>query len=102
MIKQYIEDTGSRYPIYADPSQAVYKTLGLRRSLALGEKKPDYITFGLREGIVKGFWKVLKAGTNAFKAGDFKQNGGEYVWLTMKANIGFCLAPEKTVPGDIR
>lgn len=76
MIKEYIKETGCKYPIYADPSQKLYTTLGMAKTLALG-KKPQYMSFGIWGGIVKGISNGLKAGTNALKGGDVKQVGGE-------------------------
>ena len=51
------------------------------RTLALGKKKPEYMSFGVMGGIVKGIGLGLKAGMGAFKSGDMKQVGGEYVPL---------------------
>jgi AhpC/TSA antioxidant enzyme len=76
LIKSYVEDTGSKYPVYADPSQKLFDAFGLARTLALG-KKPNYMSFGLVGGIMKGIMNALKAGTKAFKAGDVTQVGGE-------------------------
>ena len=77
LIKTYAKDTGAKYPIYADPSQTLFKTLGLGRTLALG-KKPEYMSFGVVGGIIKGVSNGLKAGFGMFKSGDVKQVGGEY------------------------
>ena len=76
VIKDYVRDTGSKYPIYCDPSQKLYDVLGMAKTLAPGSK-PDYMSFGLLGGIVKGISNGLKAGLNVFKAGDVRQVGGE-------------------------
>jgi hypothetical protein len=76
LIKSYVQDTGSKYAIYADPSQKLYDAFGLARTLAPGTK-PDYMSFGIFGGVVKGLTNAFKAGTKAFKAGDVKQVGGE-------------------------
>ena|SRR5438045_2119890 len=76
MIKDYVKDTGSKYPIYGDPSQKLYDVLGMAKTLALGNK-PEYMSFGVWGGIVKGISNGFKAGLNAFKAGDIRQVGGE-------------------------
>jgi hypothetical protein len=78
LIKDYATSTGAKYPIYADPSQSLYKLFGLVRNLTWGKKDPEYMSFGLVGGIFKGISAGLKAGPNAFKSGDKKQNGGEY------------------------
>ena len=78
LIKQYIKDTESKYPVYADPTQNLHKTFGLMRTLAMG-KKPDYMSFGLWGGVKKGIAHYIKAGTSALRGGDIKQVGGEYL-----------------------
>ena len=40
-------------------------------------KKPDYMSFGIWGGVLKGISSGIKAGTKVFKAGDVKQVGGE-------------------------
>ena len=77
LIKDYVATTAAKYPIYADPSRSLYKLFGLVRSLSWGNKKPNYMSFGLVGAIMKGISAGLKAGSNAFKSGDKKQNGGE-------------------------
>jgi hypothetical protein len=77
LIKEYVEHTGSKYPIYADPTQSVYKEFALVRTLTWGGKA-DYMTVGLLGGIARGIWYGLKMGRNATKGGDMKQVGGEY------------------------
>ena len=77
MIKDYASNTGSKYPIYADPSQSLYKLFGLVRSLNWGNKKPEYMSFGMFGAVLKGISAGIKAGSNALKSGDKKQNGGE-------------------------
>jgi hypothetical protein len=77
VIKTYSADAGSKFPIYADPEANLYKTFGMVRSLAWGEKKPDWMSFGLVGGFFKGVRNGLKSGRNVFKGGDPKQNGGE-------------------------
>jgi AhpC/TSA antioxidant enzyme len=76
-IKNYAKECGCNFPIYADPTQKVYDTLGMIRTLALGDKKPEYMSFGVFGGIVKGIMNGIKAGSHAFKGGDIKQVGGE-------------------------
>ena len=81
LIKDYAASTGAKYPIYADPSQKLYKLFGLVRNLTWGKKSPEYMSFGLVTGVIKGISAGLKAGPNAFKSGDKTQNGGEYKTL---------------------
>lgn len=77
VIKNYAKECGSKFPIYADPTQKVYDTLGMIRTLSLGDKRPEYMSFGLFGGIIKGIKNGIRAGGNAFKGGDVRQVGGE-------------------------
>lgn len=77
LIKDYAANTGAKYPIYADPSQSLYKLFGLVRNLKWGKKDPEYMSFGMFSGVIKGIAAGLRAGSNAFKSGDKQQNGGE-------------------------
>ena len=101
LIKPYVKETGSKYPLYADPSQKLYDAFGLAKTLALG-KKPVYMSFGIWGGIIKGISNGIKAGTNALKGGDVRQVGGEYFafgkWLT----LDFYLDLEILALGDTR
>ena len=101
LIKAYVEETGSKYPLYADPSQKLYDAFGLARTLNLG-KKPAYMSFGIWGGIIKGISNGLKAGTNVFKGGDVKQVGGEYFAFKKSLTLDFYLDLEILVLGDTR
>lgn len=76
LIKFYSKEADAKYPIYADPSQNLFKIFGLARTVKLG-KKPDYLPWGFWGGLQVFFSTFAKAGTSAFKAGDVKQVGGE-------------------------
>ena len=76
MIKNYVKEVESKYPIYAEPSQKLYNVLGMNKTLAAG-KKPQYMSFGILGGIMKGISNGLKAGFSARKGGDITQVGGE-------------------------
>jgi AhpC/TSA antioxidant enzyme len=84
MIDEYSQVTEAKYPIYADPSQALFKLFNLRRTLSAG-KKPDYMSFGLATGVWKGIVHGLKLGSMAFKSGDKSQVGGEYICYDLQA-----------------
>jgi AhpC/TSA antioxidant enzyme len=77
LIKEYVRNTRSKYPIYADPTQSLHKEFRLFRTLGWGGK-PDYMTVGRIGGAARGIWQGLKMGLKATKAGDIKQVGGEY------------------------
>jgi hypothetical protein len=59
------------------------------------------MSFGIMGGIRKGVWNALKMGPKAFKSGDKKQDGGEYVSSTHWANIDSYLVRGISVLGDI-
>ena len=83
LIKSYAKETDSKYPIYADPSQKLFKIFGLAKTLNQGTK-PDYIPFGFWGGFKPFFAAVRRAGLSALKAGDPKQVGGEYSYFNCK------------------
>ena len=101
LIKHYVKETESKYPVYADPSQKLYDVFGLARTLTPG-KKPEYMSFGVLGGVMKGILNGMKAGMKAFKAGDVKQVGGEYFAFEKSLTIDFCLDLEILVLGDTR
>lgn len=76
LIKFYSKETDAKYPIYADPSQNLFKIFGLAKTVKLG-KKPDYLPWGFWGGFQVFFSSLAKAGTSALKAGDVTQVGGE-------------------------
>lgn len=69
-IKAFREDTGVTAPIFADPTLATYRALGLRRGL--------WTMVSL--GFVRNALRAMKAGwRNKFIAGDPQQQGGVLV-----------------------
>ena len=96
MIKGYIKEVGCAYPIYADPSQKLYKELGLVRNLSSG-KRPNYLTEGHWKAVPKAIFMAFKIG---FKSGDKTQNGGEYGLDREVLTLGFCLGRGMFVAGD--
>jgi len=81
LIPNYVRDNNCPFPLYADSSVRLYKALGLGKTLAGGDKKPGYQT----KGIVSLSWSSIKqglkaGGSDAFKGGDFRQLGGEYLF----------------------
>lgn len=77
----YAEATSCPFPIYADPTRALYNELGMVRTLAMGAK-PDYqrrSTLGsVVASIVQGI-KHVPTG-RAFVGGDYQQVGGEFLF----------------------
>jgi hypothetical protein len=77
----YVEATGCPFPVYTDPTRQLFSTLGMMRTLALGEK-PAYTKQSLMRGmmasIVQGL-KQVKSGL-ALRGGDQRQVGGEFMF----------------------
>lgn len=48
--------------------------------LELGDTRPDYIKGNLVMQAVNSIVNGLSAGTDGFKGGDFRQNGGEWLF----------------------
>ncbi|EMC98566.1 hypothetical protein BAUCODRAFT_51664, partial [Baudoinia panamericana UAMH 10762] len=91
-IPDYRKRTGCSFPMYADPSRQLYIKLGMSYNLSLGDKGPPaYMTTGLAQTAVTGLWNVLMNGVGGMtgqKGGDFKQNGGE--WLFQGGELKWC------------
>jgi hypothetical protein len=82
LISSYTELTSCPYPIYADPTKKLFDLLGMHRTLSLGWHAPNYIQQSLAAGVVKSIVQGVKripAG-DVTKAGDWSQNGGEYLF----------------------
>ncbi|KAL8702832.1 MAG: hypothetical protein Q9201_004000 [Fulgogasparrea decipioides] len=80
LIPMYVRETQCPYPIYADPSKALYARLGMTRTLSLGSKSPQYMQYSLPSAMVRAIYQALKAGRDAFRGGDYSQVGGEFVF----------------------
>ncbi|KAI1497099.1 AhpC/TSA antioxidant enzyme-domain-containing protein [Biscogniauxia marginata] len=82
LINTYIQETGCRFPVYADPTRRLYTELGMVRTLALGSR-PAYlqnrsVAHTVITGIVQGL-KQVKSGL-VMKMGDQRQVGGEFLF----------------------
>ena len=76
----YKSETKCRFDLYAEPTRKIYDTLGMTRTLDLGQKKPDYFQSGLFSAITQSILQGIRAGTGALKGGDIKQVGGEFLF----------------------
>lgn len=76
----YTETTQCAHPIYAEPTRKLYDVLGMTSNLALGSKKPDYLTKSTLVVTLQSIVKTIASGRDAFKGGDVKQIGGEYLF----------------------
>ncbi|KAI1495029.1 AhpC/TSA antioxidant enzyme-domain-containing protein [Biscogniauxia mediterranea] len=82
LINAYIQETGCRFPVYADPTRRLYSELGMVRTLALGSR-PAYlqdksVAHTVFSGIYQGL-KQVKSGL-VMKMGDQRQVGGEFLF----------------------
>lgn len=81
LINMYIEATNCPFPLYTDPTRALFDELGMTKTLALGAK-PAYMKKSLwrstLDSIGQGL-KVLPKGLS-LKSGDQRQVGGEFLF----------------------
>ncbi|KAF2431245.1 hypothetical protein EJ08DRAFT_611089 [Tothia fuscella] len=87
LVKSYIKETHLLYPIYTDPTSALYKSLHLGNTLAMGNKKPQYLSKkSMWQTVVAGVYQSLSAGRRIFKAGDWTQIGGEFLFTRERSS----------------
>ncbi|KAI0362497.1 hypothetical protein OH77DRAFT_1416770 [Trametes cingulata] len=84
LIKTYCENTGFSYPMYADPSRALYNTFGLVESLDLtpaGQAKRSYLGRSFLGNVVKSIWVgPVKHPQFIGKQGNISQLGGDFIF----------------------
>lgn len=86
MITPYKEYTGCPFPIYADPTRALYHALGMSWTMDFGNKRPDYmkdisIPKWIYGQMVQANEQVSKQGMRmAMKSGHWLQIGGEFLF----------------------
>ena len=82
LIPSYITETQCPYPIYSDPTENLHTILGMRRTLSLGVRDPDYIKHtivaGMAKSIVQGVKRIPSG--DVMSAGDMRLNGGEILF----------------------
>jgi hypothetical protein len=77
LIDTYAERTKCPYPIYADPTRALYDAFGMTSNLEYGDQKPAYQTRSLAAQITRSVWQGITNLNQASKAGRPSQLGGE-------------------------
>lgn len=91
----YAEATGCPFPIYTDPKRALFDTLGMIKTLGLGER-PAYMKKSMLksslDSVVQGLKQIPKG--LAHKSGDSRQVGGEFLFEPLQ------LATPLTTPQD--
>lgn len=74
--------------MYADPSTELYNTLGMQRSLKLGDRRPVYIqrtlTGNMLRSVIQGVKRMPKGDVG--KAGAWDVNGGEFLFELQSEN----------------
>ncbi|KUI74104.1 Thioredoxin-like protein AAED1 [Cytospora mali] len=81
LIDMYAAETGSPFPIYADPTRRLYEELGMVKTLALGSR-PAYMRKSLVRSSIDSIFqgvKHIKSGL-AIRGGDQRQIGGEFLF----------------------
>ncbi|CAF1065714.1 unnamed protein product [Didymodactylos carnosus] len=78
LIKLYNEETSCSFPVYAEPTRALYEKLGMIQTLALGNK-PEYMKSSLIGLSLASIVQAVKSGSGAFKGGNIQQIGGEFL-----------------------
>lgn len=79
LIPMYMEATSCPFPIYAEPTRKLYDQLGMTRTFELGDK-PAYMHTNMLINSVQSIFQGLGSGKNAWKGGDMKQVGGEFLF----------------------
>ncbi|RVX66751.1 hypothetical protein B0A52_08944 [Exophiala mesophila] len=83
LIPTYVNITACCFPVYSDPSTALYDLLGMHRTFSLGHKAPIYIQHSLVTGAVKSAVQIVKRVGNgdALGGGYWNVNGGEFLFV---------------------
>ncbi|KAH9028436.1 hypothetical protein EDB83DRAFT_2422495 [Lactarius deliciosus] len=80
----FVENTGFKGELYANPDRKLYDTLGLVSNLQTtpkGEERRSYLTRSLLSGTLWSIWRgPLKNPLNLGKQGNISQNGGDFVF----------------------
>ncbi|KAF4304353.1 hypothetical protein GTA08_BOTSDO07493 [Botryosphaeria dothidea] len=86
MIPAYKAYTGCPFPIFADPSRALYRALGMSVSFDIGSKRPDYMRDIAPPAWLAGQIKQVGQQTRrqgvrgAMKSGNWLQIGGDFLF----------------------
>lgn len=81
LISMYTDATNCVFPVYTDPSRKLFDTLGMIKTLQLGQR-PQYTRKHMASTVVTGVLQGLKQVKSglATKAGDQRQVGGEFLF----------------------
>lgn len=78
-ILPYTAETSCEFPIFTDPTRRIHEKLQMNKSLASYEK-PAYMKHSLFSLIMRSVRQMVGSGFEAFKGGDYSQNGGEWIF----------------------
>ncbi|KAF1984939.1 hypothetical protein K402DRAFT_413623 [Aulographum hederae CBS 113979] len=90
LINGYRKQTGTPWPIFADPSRRLFKALGMSWSMSMGPR-PEYmddispVAWGVGQWEE---WKQVKGVKDRFRGGNPLQIGGE--WLFEDGQVIWC------------
>ncbi|KAF1815633.1 hypothetical protein P152DRAFT_455352, partial [Eremomyces bilateralis CBS 781.70] len=82
LLPFYIRTTGLPYPIFTDPTGNLYESLSFARTLAMGSKKPEYISVPFMETVFRSAGQILSqvgrfGRGGSVSGGDWSRVGGE-------------------------
>ncbi|MCJ1272254.1 hypothetical protein MMC21_000040 [Puttea exsequens] len=80
LIPMYTAETACPYPIYADPTRALYSALHMTKTLALGPAHPEYMQRSLWSVVLQSIVQEFRSGRYMLSGGDYRQVGGEFVF----------------------
>ncbi|KAL1642917.1 hypothetical protein SLS58_005159 [Diplodia intermedia] len=86
MIPAYKAYTGCPFPIFADPTRALYRALGMSFSLDMGPRRPEYMRGIAPPAWIAGQLKQVGQQTRrqgvrrAMRGGNWLQVGGEFLF----------------------
>lgn len=81
LIDMYVEATKCPFPIYTDPTRALFDELGMVKTLAMGAK-PAYMRKSMTRSVIASIGQAMRAVPSgmALKSGDQRQVGGEFLF----------------------
>ncbi|PHH86514.1 hypothetical protein CDD83_10122 [Cordyceps sp. RAO-2017] len=81
LIDMYVEATRCPFPVYTDPTGALFDRLGMVKTLALGPR-PAYMRKSMAKGVLDSIGQGLRHLPSglALRSGDHRQVGGEFLF----------------------
>lgn len=82
LIRHYKATTQCPYPIFADPTRQLFKTLGMGVTFnAIGPRRPEYMKhIGKRQWVNGQLSEMAAAGKRRWMGGSILQLGGEFLF----------------------